>query len=68
MLNLKNSSDLMIGLATAPLLLGVLGGKVLSDILCELGQASEEIFRGDRLPILNLSTSVLDQASDTVSD
>jgi hypothetical protein len=35
-----------------PVLLVVLGEKALRRTLIDLGQTSEEIFRGDRLPIL----------------
>ncbi|HHP7243301.1 MAG TPA: hypothetical protein ACFE0H_01300 [Elainellaceae cyanobacterium] len=64
MLDFKISSDILISVATAPLLLGILGGKVLTELLCDFGQASEEIFRGDRLPILNVSHQTSDSSSD----
>ncbi len=49
----KESSDLLLSLATVPVLIGIVGVKVLTTTLRELGEVSEEIFRGDRLPILN---------------
>ena len=46
--------DMLLGLATMPFLvgLGIIHNLLESSI--ELGQVSEEIFRGDRLPVLNL--------------
>jgi hypothetical protein len=44
--------DLLLGAATVPLLLGLVGVKVLSKLVQDAGQLSEEVFRGDRLPIL----------------
>ncbi|MEB3357526.1 MAG: hypothetical protein VKK04_12430 [Synechococcales bacterium] len=56
-MNQKNSIDLMVGLATVPLLAGLIGAKALSEMVQSVGQFSEEVFRGDRLPVLNLTTS-----------
>ncbi len=50
------SYEMMLALSTVPLVVGLLVMKTLSDTVIALGQASEEIFRGDRLPILNLHT------------
>lgn len=44
-----------LSLATAPFLGGLLVAHQISQRLGELGEASEEVFRGDRLPILNFS-------------
>ncbi len=41
-----------LSLSTAPLLLGILSEKALAQWLQTAGEASEEILRGDRLPIL----------------
>lgn len=46
------SSEMLITVFTPPLLLGLLGGKVLAEFFHSVGQASEEVFRGDRLPVL----------------
>lgn len=43
-------------LATAPFVLGMLAGKAVSESLQAIGQASEEVFRGDRLPVLHFPT------------
>ncbi|HEY9625530.1 MAG TPA: hypothetical protein V6C78_34740 [Crinalium sp.] len=50
----KLSSDLLVSLATAPLLVVLVGSKVLAELMQNLGQSSEEVFRGDRLPVLNI--------------
>ncbi|WP_233746116.1 hypothetical protein [Leptodesmis sichuanensis] len=44
--------DLLISLTTVPLLVGLVGTKALTQVAQELGQLSEEVFRGDRLPLL----------------
>ncbi len=49
---LKIPSDWLLSLATAPVILVLGGTKVLADALLELSQTSEEVFRGDRLPVL----------------
>ncbi|NJP11635.1 MAG: hypothetical protein HC866_21005 [Leptolyngbyaceae cyanobacterium RU_5_1] len=46
------SLELLVSLATGPLLLGLVGGKVISEVFRDIGQLSEEVFRGDRLPLL----------------
>ncbi|MBE9225274.1 hypothetical protein IQ264_07490 [Phormidium sp. LEGE 05292] len=44
--------EIIVSLATGPLLLGVLCGKASLKFLQAVGEASEEVFRGDRLPVL----------------
>ena len=51
--SLPNSATIWVSLATVPVLFGILAAHSLAENLRELGQASEEIFRGDRLPLLN---------------
>lgn len=48
----KMPSDWLISLATTPILLMLGGSKVLLDTVLDLSQTSEEVFRGDRLPVL----------------
>lgn len=48
----KMPSDWLISLATTPILLVLGGSKVLVDTVLDFSQASEEVFRGDRLPVL----------------
>lgn len=45
------SPEIWLSLATSPMLLVLLGGKLTSDLLQSIGQASEEVFRGERLPL-----------------
>ncbi len=44
------AADFAVSLGTLPVLALLTGGYALSDGLRQLGQASEEVFRGDRLP------------------
>ncbi|HTL89509.1 MAG TPA: hypothetical protein VL134_08905 [Leptolyngbya sp.] len=45
--------DIALSLATAPVLIVVLGGTAIAHTLQDLGTMSEELFRGDRLPRLD---------------
>lgn len=45
--------DVLLPLGTATALGVLLGGKAFFETLQAIGQASEEVFRGDRLPVLN---------------
>ena len=51
--------DALVGVATIPLLVGLLAMKTSAEIMQKVGQASEDIFQGDRLPVLK-GTSVSD--------
>lgn len=53
MADFKVPTQILLSLSTFPLLLLLVGSKALTKAIEELGQASEEIFRGDRLPILH---------------
>ena len=57
--SLSSTSDpkVLIGLVTLPVLIGMVGVRALAEGLRELGSLSEEIFRGDRLPLLEFSNS-----------
>ena len=63
--NSKKWSGIWVGLGTAPLLLGLLSARAIAAAMQEMGTASEEIFRGDRLPILKITPS--DSNSDSNS-
>jgi hypothetical protein len=52
-LNLKVNPEILLGLATLPVLAGLVGIHAIAQSIQELGVLSEEIFRGDRLPILD---------------
>ncbi len=56
-LNSTSVSSMVISLLTGPLLLTLMGARVLSDGLTQVGIASEEFFRGERLPDLNYGSS-----------
>jgi hypothetical protein len=47
---------ILLSLSTAPLLLLLIGSKALAQLMQDMGQTSEEVFRGDRLPVLKIST------------
>lgn len=44
-----------LSFATSPFIFTLLAVYVLTEFMTELGKASEEIFRAERLPILNLT-------------
>lgn len=46
-------SFLGLSIATSPFIISVLTLYLLTEFMTELGKASEEIFRSERLPILN---------------
>jgi hypothetical protein len=46
---------LALSIATSPFILSILLLYLLSEFMTEFGKASEEIFRSERLPILNFS-------------
>ena len=46
-------TTIALSVATFPILAGLMMMKNVGQDLLELGQESEEIFRGDRLPLLN---------------
>lgn len=50
---IPSGSNLLISLATIPVLAIILGSKAVAEAVRGLGEASEELFRGDRLPVLN---------------
>lgn len=50
--SVKVPTALLLSLGTIPVLALLVGGKAVLQVMREVGEASEEIFRGDRLPIL----------------
>jgi hypothetical protein len=61
------SPSLLVSLAATPLLMTIVTLKAASGFLEQLGLVSEEIFRGDRLPVLHLpviETPAIDQDRD----
>ncbi|HIK30592.1 MAG TPA: hypothetical protein IGS17_19345 [Oscillatoriales cyanobacterium M59_W2019_021] len=51
------ASEWLLSLATTPVLVGLWGARVAGKWLQELSDLSEEIWRGDRLPVLNFPTT-----------
>ena len=47
------SPNMMVSMITGPFLFGLLGARAIAEGLTQLGLASEEVFRGERLPILH---------------
>lgn len=45
-------SEILLQFGGCAMLMGLVGGKAIAQTQAALGQASEEVFRGDRLPIL----------------
>ncbi|MEW6494386.1 MAG: hypothetical protein AB1589_18010 [Cyanobacteriota bacterium] len=50
-------TDLLLSLAVGPMLLGVLATDALVSWLTSVGIGSEEVFRGERLPVLHFPES-----------
>ena len=44
---------MIVSMITGPFLLGLVGARAIAEGLTQLGLASEEVFRGERLPILH---------------
>lgn len=60
------TTEILLSLGTAPLLLILVGSRALASMMKEMGQTSEELFRGDRLPILKISSTSLAEQSRMV--
>lgn len=46
-------TEILLSLATAPMLVGILASKASLELMQAIGKASEEVFRGASLPILD---------------
>ena len=46
------AGDALVSVATIPLLMGLLAMKAGAEMMQKVGQTSEDIFQGDRLPVL----------------
>ncbi|MEO1445284.1 MAG: hypothetical protein AAFV46_03435 [Cyanobacteria bacterium J06635_11] len=62
--SLPMGADISVGLATVPFLALLTAGSAIATSLAELGSASEELFRGDRLPTLPLLKAPQDASAD----
>lgn len=60
-------APLLLSLATMPLIVGLWGVKAMGGFLRDLGEASEEVFRGERLPVLHFPHDSR-LSDDSVSD
>jgi hypothetical protein len=60
--------SLMVSLAATPWLAAIVSVKAASAFLEQLGLASEEMFRGDRLPVLHFSDHVSDASLGEIVD
>lgn len=63
----KVPTTLLLSLGTIPVLAVLIGGKAFLQAMREVGEASEELFRGDRLPILE-THDVARDAAQPVND
>ncbi len=50
---MKNPPTVWLSITTGPMLIALMVAQSFGEGLQELGKASEEVFRGDRLPLLN---------------
>jgi hypothetical protein len=48
------SPSLLVSLAATPCVLAIVALRATSELLERVGQTSEEIFRGDRLPVIHI--------------
>ena len=60
------SPKFLISLATGPMLFGMLSAKSLNEFVQQLGLASEEMFRGDRLPVLKMPIPGIEVNNDAL--
>jgi hypothetical protein len=56
----KLPTEILLSLSTVPLLIVLIGSRALATMVQEMGKTSEEVFRGDRLPVLKISPASLD--------
>ena len=45
---------LIVGALVPPVLLGIMASRTLADILTQVGLVTEQLYRGERLPTLNM--------------
>ncbi|MEB3182049.1 MAG: hypothetical protein VKL59_23885 [Nostocaceae cyanobacterium] len=54
--------EMLLQIGTASMLAGLLAQRTITQTLQAIGSASEEVFRGDRLPLLNFPNTEDDVA------
>ncbi|MEM6835904.1 MAG: hypothetical protein AAF609_03530 [Cyanobacteria bacterium P01_C01_bin.120] len=62
--HISGASSVVISLLTGPLLVTLMACRTFADALTQAGIASEELFRGERLPNLQTSPPAEHQPSD----
>ena len=62
---LREFSSFLLGLATVPVLAGICAARACAEQLPELGDMGEEVFRGDRLPVLRFPKSEAGDGSES---
>jgi len=50
----QQQTEMALSLLTVPFLVGLVGARSLQEGLISIGEVSEEVFRGSRLPLLHL--------------
>lgn len=60
--------DAILGAATLPFLLGTAAATAAAGMLGALGDASEEIFRGNRLPVLPFPTAESESRDEAIEN
>lgn len=63
--NIPGASNMVISLMTGPLLVALVGIRACADALTQVGLASEEVFRGERLPNLQNVSGRSDHIDET---
>lgn len=49
--------QILLQISTGPVLIALLAGKTAAQTLQAIGEVSEEVFRGDRLPVLKFPST-----------
>ncbi|NBD33561.1 MAG: hypothetical protein GVY17_11495 [Cyanobacteria bacterium] len=49
----QQQTEIALSLLTVPFLVGLVGARSLQEGLISIGEVSEEVFRGSRLPLLH---------------
>jgi len=58
--------EILLGLVTVPFLAGLVVARTLANTMVAVGQSSEELFRGDRLPTLRVVRPDEEQSGNSV--
>lgn len=58
--------EVLLQLGTGSMLVALLGGKAFAEGIQAIGQASEEVFRGDRLPVIKFPVPAESESSQSL--